>query len=139
MSRNVIKPYRGPENRRSTVTPEDGELLLAQDQRRLYVGDGSTSGGQPLDYVTPDQLEGLGDPWTLSPSSVSFSHNEDAYITDINEVVNGTARSTEFSYDNDDTLTETKITYLGVIRTETYSYDEDGLITGIAITEEPET
>lgn len=36
---------RGAEANRSTVVPQDGELLLTSDQHKLYVGDGAQSGG----------------------------------------------------------------------------------------------
>lgn len=47
MSVKVITLH-GPESRRSSIIPADGELLVTTDEHVLYVGDGSTPGGIKL-------------------------------------------------------------------------------------------
>ncbi len=44
----TIQLLRGVEANRSTVTPALGEPLYTTDERKLYIGDGSTAGGQAL-------------------------------------------------------------------------------------------
>lgn len=53
---NVIRVRRGLEANRSLVTPLEGELLYTTDEKKVYIGDGSTSGGIPVgngDVVGP--------------------------------------------------------------------------------------
>jgi hypothetical protein len=40
-----LKIRRGPNSDRVTITPEEGELIFTTDTKKLYVGDGSTTGG----------------------------------------------------------------------------------------------
>lgn len=44
----TIKIRRGLEAKRLTITPEDGELILALDTGKMYCGDGTTVGGNPI-------------------------------------------------------------------------------------------
>lgn len=41
----ALKFKRGLEANRTSVTPEEGELIYTTDEKKLYVGDGSTPGG----------------------------------------------------------------------------------------------
>lgn len=45
INETVIRTRRGPEIGRSSVTPLDGELIYANDTKKLYIGDGVTAGG----------------------------------------------------------------------------------------------
>ena len=42
---NILKIKRGLEADRSGVTPAEGEFLYTTDEKKLYIGDGSTAGG----------------------------------------------------------------------------------------------
>ena len=46
---NTIKIRRGLEADRTSITPATGELIYTTDERKLYVGDGSTAGGLPVE------------------------------------------------------------------------------------------
>ncbi len=43
-----LRLKRGLEADRANITPSAGELILATDTKKLYVGDGSTAGGNPI-------------------------------------------------------------------------------------------
>lgn len=45
---NTIQIKRGLEADRSGVTPAAGELLYTTDDKKVYIGDGSTAGGNPV-------------------------------------------------------------------------------------------
>ena len=45
---NLIRVKRGLESNRSGQTPAEGELLYTTDEKKLYIGDGSTAGGIPV-------------------------------------------------------------------------------------------
>lgn len=51
---NTVKFKRGVEANRSGQTPAAGEPLWASDTKKLYVGDGSTSGGISVSYTHPE-------------------------------------------------------------------------------------
>lgn len=42
---NKIKFKRGLDTNRTSITPADGEPIWVNDEKRFYIGDGSTSGG----------------------------------------------------------------------------------------------
>lgn len=44
-----LKVRRGLEIDRLSITPDSGELLFVTDTLLLYIGDGSTPGGIPVD------------------------------------------------------------------------------------------
>lgn len=41
----ALKIRRGLEEDREDITPAEGELIYTTDEKKLYVGDGSTAGG----------------------------------------------------------------------------------------------
>jgi len=45
---NTIKVKRGTDANRAGVTPAEGELLYTTDTKKVYVGDGSTAGGNEV-------------------------------------------------------------------------------------------
>lgn len=47
----ALKIRRGTEAERQTITPAEGELVYTTDEKRVYVGDGATLGGVPIDIV----------------------------------------------------------------------------------------
>jgi len=57
----AIKLLRGPASRVNTITPAIGEPLWVTDTFEFRVGDGSTAGGIPLDFVKTDGTIGAGD------------------------------------------------------------------------------
>jgi len=47
----VLKLKRGTESNRTGITPADGEIIVTTDEKKLYLGDGSTAGGNLLGSV----------------------------------------------------------------------------------------
>ena len=45
----ALKLRRGTDSQRQLITPADGELVYATDTKKLYIGDGTTAGGNPVD------------------------------------------------------------------------------------------
>ena len=45
---NTIQLKRGVEADRSSVTPASGEMLYTTDTKLVYIGDGTTAGGNPV-------------------------------------------------------------------------------------------
>ena len=45
----ALKLRRGTDSQRALITPADGELIYTTDTKKLYIGDGSTAGGNPVD------------------------------------------------------------------------------------------
>lgn len=45
---NILKIKRGLEADRTGITPAEGEFLYTTDEKKLYIGDGSTAGGIPV-------------------------------------------------------------------------------------------
>lgn len=45
----ALKLRRGTDSQRGLITPADGELVYATDTKKLYIGDGTTAGGNPVD------------------------------------------------------------------------------------------
>ena len=45
----ALKLRRGTDSQRQLITPADGELVYTTDTKKLFVGDGSTAGGNPVD------------------------------------------------------------------------------------------
>jgi len=52
-----IRFLRGTEANRTTFVPAEGEPVYTTDQKRLYIGDGSTLGGVPL-FPEPTTITG---------------------------------------------------------------------------------
>lgn len=54
----ALKLRRGSDLQRLTITPQEGELLYTTDTKKLYVGDGSTTGGNQVSPIyTKDLIE----------------------------------------------------------------------------------
>ena len=45
---NTIRVKRGLETNRAGQTPAEGEFLYTTDEKKLYIGDGTTAGGIPV-------------------------------------------------------------------------------------------
>lgn len=45
----ALRLRRGTNSERGLITPADGELVYTTDTKRLYIGDGTTTGGNPVD------------------------------------------------------------------------------------------
>tara|TARA_B100000035_G_scaffold275516_1_gene252552 strand:- start:14966 stop:16345 length:1380 start_codon:yes stop_codon:yes gene_type:complete len=45
----ALKLRRGTDSQRQLITPADGELVYATDTKKLFIGDGTTAGGNPVD------------------------------------------------------------------------------------------
>lgn len=52
----ALQIRRGTNAQRTSVTPVVGELLYTTDTKKLYVGDGTTAGGNPVDTDTTSDL-----------------------------------------------------------------------------------
>jgi len=52
----VLKIKRGTEANRTGITPDEGEIIVTTDERRLYLGDGSTAGGNAITGVVGGEL-----------------------------------------------------------------------------------
>ena len=58
----ALRLRRGTDAERQTITPLEGELIYTTDTEKLYVGDGTTVGGNPIDSDTiTDTLSDLTD------------------------------------------------------------------------------
>ncbi len=53
---NTIKVKRGLEANRTSVTPAAGEFVYTTDQKRVYIGDGTTPGGNAVSVPDPGSL-----------------------------------------------------------------------------------
>jgi hypothetical protein len=77
----AIKPKRGLESTRAGQTPLAGEITLTTDTKKIFLGDGSTAGGNPINYMD-----------NFSDESVSGNKTfADNVIVTGNITVNGTA------------------------------------------------
>jgi hypothetical protein len=47
-----LRLRRGLNTDRTTITPEEGELLYTTDTKRLFIGDGTTLGGNPVNSIS---------------------------------------------------------------------------------------
>lgn len=54
---------------RLSITPASGELIYTTDTKTLYVGDGTTAGGNVVSGAVPTNLDGLSDVVITSPSN----------------------------------------------------------------------
>ena len=45
----ALKLRRGTDSQRGLITPADGELIYTTDTKKLFIGDGATAGGNPVD------------------------------------------------------------------------------------------
>ena len=54
----AFKIRRGTNAERLTITPAQGELIYTTDTKKIYIGDGTTVGGNPVDSVLPISLVG---------------------------------------------------------------------------------
>ena len=58
----ALRLRRGTDAERLTITPLEGELIYTTDTEKLYIGDGSTVGGNPVDSDSiTDELSDLTD------------------------------------------------------------------------------
>lgn len=57
---------KGPEASRNSVTPASGEPLWTTDEKKLYIGDGSTAGGVAVTGDISSPLTSKGDIWVRS-------------------------------------------------------------------------
>lgn len=65
---NTIKVRRGTDANRAGVTPAEGELLYTTDTKKVYVGDGSTAGGNEVGGGSQTPAELLADIKTVDGS-----------------------------------------------------------------------
>jgi hypothetical protein len=54
----AFKIRRGTNAERLTITPAQGELIYTTDTKKIYIGDGTTVGGTPVDSVLPISVAG---------------------------------------------------------------------------------
>ena len=87
---NIIQVKRGLEANRSSVTPAAGEFLYTTDEKRVYIGDGSTAGGNaissssvtlPLEERTSNTMLGAADQGKYIKLNGNFTQTFDAAAT----------------------------------------------------------
>lgn len=88
----LIKFWRGLESSRASVTPEEGEPLYATDTKELYIGDGSTPGGNPVGSIRT-----TGDP--AEDEIAAFADAEGKTLKGITKasIITGLATTTEMN------------------------------------------
>lgn len=72
----VIKFKRGTEASRlgsPALTPAEGEPIFTTDQKKLYIGDGSTQGGVQIGLLTDDPSPKLGGTLNLNNNAIAIS------------------------------------------------------------------
>lgn len=74
---NTIKIKRGLEANRTSITPQSGELLYTTDQKKVYVGDGSTAGGIAVSLAPTFEL--ISSATASASTSVAFTGLSSAY------------------------------------------------------------
>ena len=55
----ALRLRRGTDAERLAITPVAGELVYTTDTKRVYVGDGSTVGGLPIDANAIQSIDSL--------------------------------------------------------------------------------
>lgn len=78
----ALKLRRGLSSDRTTITPAEGELLYTTDTKIVYVGDGSTLGGNAVSGGG-----GTGSPYSLSPLTAAAGSASIRLKTDDNSVI----------------------------------------------------
>ena len=66
----ALRLRRGTDAERLAITPVAGELVYTTDTKRVYVGDGSTVGGLPIDANAIQSIDSLQDVDTSSSPPV---------------------------------------------------------------------
>ena len=72
----ALRIRRGLSSDRTSITPEEGEFLYTTDTYEVYIGDGTTPGGNPL--YTLSGLGGIG--LTDLSATTPLSYDEAHYI-----------------------------------------------------------
>lgn len=79
----ALRLRRGIEAERLTITPQAGELIYTTDTKKVYVGDGLTPGGNPIDTNTGAlSIDDLNDVNTSGDSTAPF--DGEALVWDAN-------------------------------------------------------
>ena len=80
----ALKLRRGTDSQRGLITPADGELIYTTDTKKLFIGDGATAGGNPVDTAG----SALGSNLDLNNYSLTGSGNVNitGNITAINDI-----------------------------------------------------
>ncbi len=103
---------RGPENRRSSQTPDAGEIIITTDEHKLYVGDGSTAGGIPITAnfrsIEWEFVSALNQNTYLAANSVSSTEAFPASSNGVFMVFYGSSKLKKSDY----TITSTTLTLI---------------------------
>ena len=59
----ALKIRRGLEADRSGITPAEGELIYTTDEKKIYVGDGTTAGGILVNFASGDETDPVFTAW----------------------------------------------------------------------------
>ena len=120
----ALKLRRGTEANRTDITPAVGELIYTTDQKKIYVGDGTTPGGNLVTGSGGSSLTGIDDNTTgsavLTLGDTVISIDADLSIT--GQEINGDG---DISITGDITATGT-----GVITANSFVGDVTGNLTG---------
>ena len=76
----ALQVRRGTNAERQTITPQEGELLYTTDTKNIFVGDGSTAGGNPvlgINSIIDDSSPQLGGPLDLNGQNITGTGNID--------------------------------------------------------------
>lgn len=113
----TFKFKRGTEATRSSVTPDVGEPVFTTDNRELFIGDGSSAGGNPL----------LINSMNIKTSSGSYLYNTNGQMS---SVTYGDGKSISYTYDSRYRLYQ-ELQYINAVlqTTYTYGYNSNGDVT----------
>lgn len=76
---NTIKVKRGLEASRTSVTPAEGEFLYTTDQKKVYIGDGTTAGGTAVAPTVTQQVELISTANASGAATVDFTGLSSVY------------------------------------------------------------
>lgn len=76
---NTIKVKRGLEANRTSITPAAGEFLYTTDQKKVYIGDGTTAGGVAVAPTVTQQVDLIATANASGAATVDFTGLSSAY------------------------------------------------------------
>lgn len=77
-----LRIRRGSDSQRRSIVPLDGELVYANDTKKVFIGDGVTQGGVPISNITTIRFEDVANRDAALPTPVSGTI---AYISSLSK------------------------------------------------------